>query len=631
MIVPQAPSHLNMGHAGPAVDDSVTKANNSGGIMNHYEMEYNSDNYSRQQHSKLTEDLRRQVEFYFSPMNYANDTYLQQYSAAYGGSVPLAVIASFPKVREIFAVAANLGVYPAINPQMETNFLVQALETSDVVAVSPDGLWITPIMEGVPGTPGPRQNNGPPQMAPSPPGDVNDTSSQSTTSTQTLNSKERTTVIVRDLPLDCETEDIMNIFSTDCSHPKSARPDVGNTWYVTFESESQALEALAVSLNRLIGGYPIKARLKSVAPPRQVEAKQHQYPAMQQHPRYSSMPLSQQHQYNHHHNAMAMHSQAYAIMPPYGADHMPYGMAAVYPVPNVFYMDHPQHLMPPIPPQMEYPAMDSNENDNDKMRGSNHSSNGRSQTNKPRNPNKGVLNNNVNAFVPNYHSMGNGAQSESDTYNYNPYYYPKKIKNTRNKKNKRRAHNKNKSNPTDTNGERRMEQQASIRGDSPTNEDSRDVQKERRENPSPSLVGTKGKQPVSSISNGDDGASKDNYNKKNDKYKSEVKTKDNIKHAAEGKKIWYASNNKGKKKFSHHRLNSTSSSSSSSSLSKFLNDDQFPALTTCAPKQKQPTVPQRPAYAEALLKPPAPAVQDTQTTFDQITLEEKQEDDAICW
>ena len=90
--------------------------------------------------------LKSQIEFYFSPQNLARDTYLRGLMAVYGGPnalpiVPLSVIASFPKVRDLCAFKTGAAVIPP-----DPLLLVRAMEGSAVVNISPDAYWISPLL-----------------------------------------------------------------------------------------------------------------------------------------------------------------------------------------------------------------------------------------------------------------------------------------------------------------------------------------------------------------------------------------------------------------------------------------------------------------------------------------------------
>eukprot|EP00559_Dactyliosolen_fragilissimus_P002323 CAMPEP_0184860980 /NCGR_PEP_ID=MMETSP0580-20130426/5761_1 /TAXON_ID=1118495 /ORGANISM="Dactyliosolen fragilissimus" /LENGTH=941 /DNA_ID=CAMNT_0027358283 /DNA_START=165 /DNA_END=2990 /DNA_ORIENTATION=- len=268
--------------------------------------------------------LRAQIEFYFSPQNLSRDTYLRTLLSQYGGgAVPLSVITSFPKVRELFA--ANASVFKR-TMMSEPLMVMKAVEGSYVVAVSSDGIWISPRLPLPPIDPTIQQrqmgianhflqqnntrlmnmnlndkmgtqtlrsyeqtqgiSNNTNTTNPSTHSKDTQTSvtssstgnSVSSVNTSTSNTPEngsslgkpvvpRNTVILRDIPSDWPKDKIANVFTFDSVTPKTVRPDVGNTWYITFLSESDALDAVARTRNQSIDGLPVKARIKSEAVP----------------------------------------------------------------------------------------------------------------------------------------------------------------------------------------------------------------------------------------------------------------------------------------------------------------------------------------------------------------------------
>lgn len=48
-----------------------------------------------------------------------------------------------------------------------------------------------------------------------------------------------------------------------CSKPTSVRPDINDTWFVTFQDDDAALNTLAAIAQKTLHNYPIKARIKS--------------------------------------------------------------------------------------------------------------------------------------------------------------------------------------------------------------------------------------------------------------------------------------------------------------------------------------------------------------------------------
>lgn len=115
----------------------------------------------QQQYCDLAAQLRHQIEFYFSASNLSRDDFLRSLlnSRDHPGAVPVATIASFPRVREIYAQAtANNGaggggrsgsVPPtAASPQStgpaDPRVVGWSLRGSHLVEVSDDGHWIRP-------------------------------------------------------------------------------------------------------------------------------------------------------------------------------------------------------------------------------------------------------------------------------------------------------------------------------------------------------------------------------------------------------------------------------------------------------------------------------------------------------
>jgi hypothetical protein len=82
---------------------------------------------------------------------------------------------------------------------------------------------------------------------------------------------EQNTLILRDISSTTSVEDITSIFSnlletdTDCPQAQSVRPDMNNTWYITFTTETDArvaLETLRLR-NTHFNDKPVRARLKT--------------------------------------------------------------------------------------------------------------------------------------------------------------------------------------------------------------------------------------------------------------------------------------------------------------------------------------------------------------------------------
>lgn len=75
--------------------------------------------------------IRAQVEYYFSPLNLSKDTFLRNHLRnSNRNACPIAVIAQFPKIAGFTTDVA---------------FIAASLKGSNVVSVSADGAWLTPL------------------------------------------------------------------------------------------------------------------------------------------------------------------------------------------------------------------------------------------------------------------------------------------------------------------------------------------------------------------------------------------------------------------------------------------------------------------------------------------------------
>ncbi|GMH69194.1 hypothetical protein TrRE_jg11649, partial [Triparma retinervis] len=157
--------------------------------------------------SNIQASVKAQVEYYFSPSNLSRDAYLRsQLMPGASGSpcISTAIIANFPKVKSL---------------TLDHKLILRSLESSEVVTASKDGKWLTPTYIPPPASPGslpPSPSHG---LPPTPTGGA--------------------------------------------TQPNDARPDVGNTWYVVFENEQDAVDAVFECRSKTIDGQPVRARVKS--------------------------------------------------------------------------------------------------------------------------------------------------------------------------------------------------------------------------------------------------------------------------------------------------------------------------------------------------------------------------------
>ncbi|GBG25241.1 La-related protein CG11505 [Hondaea fermentalgiana] len=153
--------------------------------------------------------IKAQVEYYFSQQNLNQDAYmLSQMDSE--GYIPVSVIASFRKVRKLTE---------------SEDAIVQAISDSSVCELSEDGtkiktLWKRPA---------------------------------------------RTTIILREVSEEAKEEDIHSLFSDTQFSVVSVRSEVGNSWFVTMETEDEAKDAIIHLIGKSLHGQAVKARLKSEA------------------------------------------------------------------------------------------------------------------------------------------------------------------------------------------------------------------------------------------------------------------------------------------------------------------------------------------------------------------------------
>ncbi|CAM9691157.1 unnamed protein product, partial [Discosporangium mesarthrocarpum] len=153
----------------------------------------------------LLSALKMQVEFYFSRQNLQTDGFLVSQMNAQM-CVPVSVIAQFPKIQALTT---------------DPTIIKDSVKDSSVCTVTPDG--IKPNIK-----------------------------------------QERNTIILREIPSNTPQEKVRELFTGDgIAQIKSIRSDVGDTWFVTMDSEDDALSTILALRGKAFDGKPIKARLKS--------------------------------------------------------------------------------------------------------------------------------------------------------------------------------------------------------------------------------------------------------------------------------------------------------------------------------------------------------------------------------
>lgn len=157
----------------------------------------------------MSEQIKKQIEYYFSKENLSNDTFLQsQMDAQF--SVPLSIIIKFPKVKALC---------------QDELAIRQALEGSTVVSIV-DNNRLKAIIKPV----------------------------------------GRNTIILREIPSNAAVEEVKEIFNYEgCSSITSIRSEIGDTWFVAMDSEDDAKTTLIDMRvkKRNFRGKAVKAGLKT--------------------------------------------------------------------------------------------------------------------------------------------------------------------------------------------------------------------------------------------------------------------------------------------------------------------------------------------------------------------------------
>mmetsp|Transcript_8969 Transcript_8969/g.17669 ORF Transcript_8969/g.17669 Transcript_8969/m.17669 type:complete len:721 (-) Transcript_8969:1785-3947(-) len=153
--------------------------------------------------------IKAQVEYYFSQQNLNRDAYMISQMDS-DGFIPVSVIANFRKVSKLTD---------------SEEMIADAIADSTICQLSEDKskiktLWKRPA---------------------------------------------RTTIILREVPEDTKEEDIQSLFQDTEFAVQSVRSEVGQSWFVTMETEEDAKNAVIHLIGKTLHGQAVKARLKSEA------------------------------------------------------------------------------------------------------------------------------------------------------------------------------------------------------------------------------------------------------------------------------------------------------------------------------------------------------------------------------
>jgi len=337
------------------------------------------------QEAVLLDQIKSQIEFYFSDHNLQKDTFMQSIltSKEHFGAAPVHVIANFPRVRELYA-SGRAGHYVHANmaPAADASFVCRAMMNSTLVRVSNDGHWLIPVNSAFVWSQQQKQKTTPP-----PKGRVG-ASADSPASIATSESSKgvpvhplpgSTTVVVQDIPNNCSQEVLMKVFTANSIKPKSAHKDANGTWYLIFDSKDQAMQAISSSQGQTIGGQPVQADLlndeesltpstRDEPPPRLLQAPPPMHPAtMHSPPPAQGMPPMQH--FAHSHPGMMVQYP----MVPYGVLQQGMAVAVPFPMgqPQIGYaVMAPEYTLPQDPPPQHVYVPPPRSEDGDRFDGS---------------------------------------------------------------------------------------------------------------------------------------------------------------------------------------------------------------------------------------------------------------------
>jgi hypothetical protein len=74
---------------------------------------------------------------------------------------------------------------------------------------------------------------------------------------------ERKTLLLRDIPSSTPVEEVRAIFDKNCGKVVGIRGDIGDTWYVSFETEEECVDTAMQLVGKTFQGKPIHCRVKS--------------------------------------------------------------------------------------------------------------------------------------------------------------------------------------------------------------------------------------------------------------------------------------------------------------------------------------------------------------------------------
>lgn len=157
------------------------------------------------------EILKTQLEYYFSPQNLAQDTFLKSHMNE-DRYVSVDLIASFPKVKRLTT---------------DRNLLISVMRECKNLTLDDSAHLVRPNW------------------------------------VSSVRKSERNTIVIRDIPSNLPVEQVMSFFPGKA--PANVRSEIGNNWFVTFDNEESCIEAAKGLLEQTHEGNSLKFRVTSAS------------------------------------------------------------------------------------------------------------------------------------------------------------------------------------------------------------------------------------------------------------------------------------------------------------------------------------------------------------------------------
>lgn len=212
------------------------------------------------ENTDIIKQLSNQLEYYFSPQNIANDTYMKSVMQMNSGYVPISILLNFANVKKIISRFYEGSEFSSLdlNRLLQTSAL--ASSNLKIVVLDAQGKFLDNHVE-----PHSQLNDSSNILGI---GSTLSSNSGSKLCPDTLKANSNI-VILREVPEDATEEDVKNIFVDENGYGpnvESIKKEIGRCWFVHFSSDidKPSLISLLLDLrNKTVCGAPVQARLKT--------------------------------------------------------------------------------------------------------------------------------------------------------------------------------------------------------------------------------------------------------------------------------------------------------------------------------------------------------------------------------